>query len=82
MSASETQIPWQQFKLQLRKTWRQLTDADLEAISTGRADLVDIVQRLDGLPAMRETQSPESMSQELAGAPRKRQVMQRRSVYN
>ncbi len=44
MQAINTQVPWQQFKLQLRKTWNKLTDADLETISAGSVDLVDVVE--------------------------------------
>lgn len=48
MSANTIPAPWQEFKLQLRKTWDQLTDADLEAISSGCLDIVDAVHNSYG----------------------------------
>lgn len=44
MNSNATPGPWRQFKIQLRKTWSELTDADLEAISRDSDDLVQVVQ--------------------------------------
>ena len=37
--------PWQRFKIQLRKTWSELTDEDLEAIARNRDSLIHVVQK-------------------------------------
>ena len=44
MNPNATNGPWRRFKIQLRKTWRELTDADLEAICRDSDDLVDVVR--------------------------------------
>lgn len=36
--------PWHQLKIQLRKTWSELTDEDLAAVSRDFHNLVEVVQ--------------------------------------
>ena len=48
MNSNVTNGPWRRFKIQLRKTWNELTDEDLEAISRDRDNLVHVVQRRYG----------------------------------
>ena len=44
MNTNVTNGPWRRFKIQLRKTWSELTDEDLEAICRNSDDLVPTVQ--------------------------------------
>ena len=49
MSLNATNGPWRRFKIQLRTTWSELTDEDLEAICRDSDDLVDVVRHCYGL---------------------------------
>ncbi len=44
MNSNATNGPWRRLKIQLRKTWSELTDDDLEAICRNSDDLVPTVQ--------------------------------------
>ena len=44
MNATVTHRPWRRLEIQLQKTWNDLTDADLAAISRNSNDLVRVVQ--------------------------------------
>ena len=48
MNSRMTDAPWQQFKIQLRKTWSELTDEDLETISRDGNELVRVVLKRYG----------------------------------
>ena len=56
--------PWQRFKIQLRKTWSELTDEDLEAISRNRDSLIHVVQNRYLSERVEFSKSPRLMRQE------------------
>lgn len=48
MNPDVIQVPWQQLKIQLRKTSSKLTDEDLEAVSHDGNELVRVVLQRSG----------------------------------
>lgn len=58
MNSNATNGPWQQFKIQLRKTWSELTKEDVEAICRNRDDLVPTVQHRYGCGRDEVTKPP------------------------
>jgi uncharacterized protein YjbJ (UPF0337 family) len=56
--------PWRRFKIQLRKTWSELTDEELKAISPGGDDLVQMVQHRFGCERDEATKPPRNLERD------------------
>jgi hypothetical protein len=62
MNAIVTHGPWCRFKLQLHKTWSELTDEDLQAISRHSDELAHVVQHRYGSLPKAERMPPHNIN--------------------